>query len=126
MSSFLLTLVFVRLKKRRAQLNLNKEEQFFARGHNGHGGDDDEEKRLATDSNAKANMSTVLDLIQKNQLILSKELGRGAFGTVYEGYYAPGGRYSYERIKVAIKVLNVINDKKARELNNEFLNVTNI
>ena len=61
-----------------------------------------------------------------NELELIKILGRGAFGTVYEGYYAPSTQNNY-KVKVAIKVLNKcrFSDEKAvARQSEELINVS--
>ncbi len=120
-SSLLLSYLTFSIKERKARIRYENEEKFFALNT-----DDNDDLNDPNDhyNNKKSNMS-VLDLIQKNELMLGIELGKGAFGTVYEGYYLPNGR-SQDKIKVAIKVLNKIKmvGEKARELNNEFLNVS--
>jgi hypothetical protein len=68
-----------------------------------------------------------LDLIRSDQLELSNVLGKGAFGTVYEGYYSflP----EKDKLKIAIKVLNNIkvdDEVSHKKLNDEFLNVFTI
>ena len=113
-SSLLISYLTFSIKERRIRIRYQNEEKFFALST-----EDTNE-----DDVSKSNMC-LLNLIQKNELMLSSELGKGAFGTVYEGYYKPNGR-SQDKIKVAIKILNklkVVEEEKARELNNQFLNV---
>lgn len=76
----------------------------------------------------KVNMST-LRLIKLNELELGRVLGRGAFGTVYEGFYRPfdDDDQSNCKVKVAIKVLNkqkVSDEKAVSRLSEELINVS--
>ena len=102
------------------QLERENEEKFFSP-------DFDKE----TDSGSygdKVNMST-LRLIKLNELELGRVLGRGAFGTVYEGFYRPFDDDDQNncKVKVAIKVLNkqkVSDEKAVSRLSEELINVS--
>ena len=93
---FIAILVFLRIKKKQKnKIRTDTEKKFFAvNSYN----DDNKE-----DGNAP--IMCDLRLIQADELSLRHELGRGAFGIVYQGYYMPNGEKD-KRIKVAIKVLN--------------------
>ena len=80
------------------------------------------EDALAT---SKVNMSN-LRLVNLDELELCKILGRGAFGTVYEGFYKPFDKHNCQ-VRVAIKVLNKckFSDEKAvMKLSEELINVS--
>ncbi len=114
-SSLLLSYLTFSIKDRKKRIEFENEKMYF-------GIDSDENN---DDKNEDCDKLT-LDLLRSDQLLLSNELGKGAFGTVYEGYYIREGHPLQEKIKVAIKVLNNIkvDDEVAhKKLNDEFLNV---
>jgi serine/threonine protein kinase len=72
----------------------------------------------------KPNMNNLL-LVKTSELVLGKQLGNGAFGIVYEGYYKPSDQND-TKIRVAIKVLSSCKstDEKALiKLTDELINV---
>lgn len=115
---FLIFIVLISLWQRRIKIiEKENEEKFFSPDFNHENGS------YESDS-TKVNMSN-LRLININELELSKVLGRGAFGTVYEGYYKPFNKSNY-KVRVAIKVLNKckLSDEKAvTRLSEELINV---
>ncbi len=91
------------------------EEKFFYSSYDENGGFDDSNKMDMSD----------LRLVRVNQLKLEKMLGRGAFGTVYKGYYMPFNESNY-KVRVAIKVLNKCkfsDEKSVAKLSDELINV---
>ena len=83
-----------------------------------------EEKIFATNFNGEKNMSN-LRLVNQDELEMGNILGRGAFGTVFEGRYKPFKNKKF-RVNVAIKVLNKCkySDEKAiPKLSEELINV---
>jgi len=101
------------------QTERENEEKFFS---------PDFDKETGPYESDKVNMST-LRLIKLNELELGRILGRGAFGTVYEGHYRPfdDDDQSNYKVKVAIKVLNKpkFSDEKAvSRLSEELINVS--
>jgi len=120
MSVFLMSMIVLSLWKRRIKiekLEKENEEKFFSPDFN------KDNYQYETDSINMVNMSN-LRLITLNELELCRILGRGAFGTVYEGYYKPIDQ-NY-RVKVAIKLLNKckLSDEKAlAKMSEELFNV---
>lgn len=73
---------------------------------------------------SKVNMSN-LRLVNLDELELCKILGRGAFGTVYEGFYKPFDKHNCQ-VRVAIKVLHKCkfsDEKTVKKLSDELINV---
>ena len=116
----LLVLSYFKLKEKKNRIRAESEKKFFS----SHQNDDDMEKKDGYDDAAKFKTSN-LRLLQADELVTRVELGKGAFGTVYEGFYIPNGQHG-KKIKVAIKVLNkckATDDKILSEQHNELLNV---
>ncbi len=114
-SSLLLSYLTFSIKDRKKRIEFENEKMYFGMDSD----DNIDEKNEDCDK-------LTLDLLRNDQLKLGDELGKGAFGTVYEGYYIREGHHLQDKIKVAIKVLNNIkvNDEAAhKKLNDEFLNV---
>ena len=96
----ILVLSYFKLKEKNNRILAESEKKFFSR----HQKDNDMEKKNDFNSATKFKASN-LRLLQADELVTRVELGKGAFGTVYEGYYIPNGQHG-KKIKVAIKVLN--------------------
>jgi hypothetical protein len=117
------SLIFKYIEKRNKE-KLRFEEKFFSpddSSYSDNDGDEYGEKKL------KVNMAD-LRLIQISDLEKGIELGRGAFGTVYKGYYLAIDKNGNNiRVEVAIKELNkcrVSDDEKGyAELTKEVINV---
>ena len=117
---FLALLSYFKLKDKRNRIRAETEKKFFSNDN-----DDDEKKDDYNDDSTRLNNSN-LRLIQKDELSLRVELGKGAFGTVFEGYYLPNGQQD-KKIKVAIKVLNkcrALDEKSLSDQTNELLDVS--
>ena len=115
-------LSYLKLKDKKNRIRAESEKKFFSNQN-----DDDEKKGEYNNDATKLNMSN-LRLIQKDELTLRVELGKGAFGTVFEGYYMPNGQHE-KKIKVAIKVLNkcrALDEKTMSDQANELLDVSRI
>ena len=115
-------LSYLKLKDKKNRIRAESEKKFFSNQN-----DDDEKKGEYNNDATKLNMSN-LRLIQKDELTLRVELGKGAFGTVFEGYYMPNGQQE-KKIKVAIKVLNkcrALDEKTMSDQANELLDVSRI
>ena len=113
---------YFKLKDKKNRIRAESEKKFFSNQN-----DFDEKKGDYNndDSTTKLNNSN-LRLIQKDELSLRVELGKGAFGTVFEGFYIPNGQHD-KRIKVAIKVLNkcrALDEKSLSDQTNELLDVS--
>lgn len=117
--SFVVSGLFLRYLNKRNEEKLRYEEQFFSPDD----GNDDQDYG----SEKKTVNMAELRLIQINDLEKGVELGKGAFGTVYEGNYIAYDRNGKRfKIKVAIKELNKckINDENGyKELTKEIINV---
>ncbi len=111
---FIIFISFWKHKLKIERLEKENEEKFFSPSFNN--------SYDENDSN-KVNMSN-LRLIKISELELGKIIGRGAFGTVYEGYYRPFDQSNF-KVKVAIKVLKkTFSDEKAiSRLSDELINV---
>lgn len=119
---FILIFSYFKLKDKKNRIRAESEKKFFSNQN-----DDDEKKDDYNndDCSTKLNNSN-LRLIQKDELMLRVELGKGAFGTVFEGYYVPNGQHD-KKIKVAIKVLNkcrALDEKSLSDQTNELLDVS--
>jgi hypothetical protein len=118
--SFAFSGMVLRYLDRSNKEKLRYEEKFFAPDS----GDDDDDDN--DDEKKTVNMAE-LRLIQISELEKGVELGKGAFGTVYEGNYIAVDRNGKRfKIKVAIKELNRCksNDEKGyKELTKEIINV---
>ena len=92
---FILIFSYFKLKDKKNRIRAESEKKFFSNQN-----DDDEKKDDYSndDCSTKLNNSN-LRLIQKDELMLRVELGKGAFGTVFEGYYVPNGQHD-KKIKV--------------------------
>ena len=116
---FIVIFSYFKLKDKKNRIRAESEKKFFSNQN-----DDDEKKDYYNndDCSAKLNNSN-LRLIQKDELMLRVELGKGAFGTVFEGYYVPNGQHD-KKIKVAIKVLNkcrALDEKSLSDQTNELM-----
>jgi len=121
-SVFVVFMIILILWKRRInieRMEKENEEKFFSPDFN------KASDSYETESISKVNMSN-LRLIRLNELELCRILGRGAFGTVYEGYYKPLDQNNY-KVRVAIKLLNKckLSDEKAvTRMSEELFNVS--
>ena len=112
----LLTISFLKFKEKSNRIRDECEKKFFNPHY-------DENKDDYNNEDSTKFKTSNLRLLQADSLEFGTELGKGAFGTVFEGYYKQSGK----KIRVAIKVLNkckTIDDKSISDQLSELLNVT--